>query len=123
MNIKLFRFEALRYQRAYSFTIDALHTLSCAPGGMKDRLKKIDLEFFTLSSNDLPESGEIREKFGRLHDLVTSKEVRYPHEGRVAATLDQLHHTKLTSIAQLIWDIHKEFSALMQNDDASPRSY
>lgn len=119
MNINLLRLEALRYQRAYGLTVDALHTLSCAPGGMKERLQRIDLEFFTLSSNDLPESGGVRERFGRLHGLVTSKDARCPGEGRVAATLDQLHHTKLKSIAQIIWDIHAEFSAFMRSDDTS----
>lgn len=121
MNKNLLRLEALRYQRAFSFTVDALHTLSCAPGGMRDRLQKIDLEFFTLSTSDLPKSGELQEKFGRLRGLVTSKEARYPDEGRVAGTLDQLHHTKLKSIAQLIWDIHTEFSAFMYCDDSSLR--
>lgn len=120
MNKNPLRLETLRYQRAYGFTVDALHTLSCEHGGMRDRLQKIDLEFFTLRANELPESGEIREKFHRLHVLATSKEVRYPHEGRVAATLDQLHHSKLKSIAQLIWDIHTEFSAFMHSNVALP---
>lgn len=113
------RVEALRYQRAYSFTVEALHTLCCSPGGMRDRLQKIDLEFFTLVTNDLPESGSLREKFSRLHEAITSKNSPYPHEGRVIATLSQLHHTKLKSIAQLIWEIHTEFSAFMQCDDTS----
>ncbi len=121
MNKNLFRLEALRYQRAYSFTVDALHTLACAPGSMKARIQRINLEFFTLITNDLPENGELREKFSKLHELVTSKKVRYPHEGRVAATLDQLHHTKLKAIAELIWDIHKEFSVFMHRDETSPR--
>ncbi|MFZ2269645.1 MAG: hypothetical protein WAV95_18870 [Azonexus sp.] len=118
MGKNLLQSETLRYHRAYSFTVDALHTLSCSPGGMRGRLQKIDLEFFTLSTNELPEIGELREKFKILHDLATSKEVRYSHESRISATLDQLHHTKLKSIAKLIWDIHTEFSAFMQSGDS-----
>lgn len=119
MTNRLIRVEALRYQRAYSLTVEALHTLCCSTGGMRERLQKIDLEFFTLVTNDLPESGNLREKFSRLHEVITSKNSPYPHEGRVIATLNQLHHTKLKSIVQLVWEIHTEFSVLMQCDDTS----
>lgn len=115
------RLKALHYQRPYRLTVNALHTLCCAPGGTRARLQQIDLEFFTLSTNDLPEEGELRAKFRRLHEHVTSKEARYPYEGRVAATLDQLHHTKLKTAAQLIWDIHTEFSVFMQGESPLPR--
>ncbi|HEY9224978.1 MAG TPA: hypothetical protein VIP27_12585 [Variovorax sp.] len=120
MNSKPIRVTALRYQRAYGFTVDALHTLCCATGGMKDRLQQIDQEFFSISTNELPEVEELRSKFTKLHELVTSKEARYPHEGRIFSTLDQLHHTKLKSIAQQIWEIHVEFLAFMQKNDMQP---
>lgn len=84
---------------------------------MKERLQKIDLEFFTLNIGELPENEELRSKFKQLNELVTSKEPRYPHEGRISATLDQLHHTKLTAIAKLIWELHVIFLAFMQQDE------
>lgn len=116
MNSKLIRTAALRYQRSYGFTVEALHTLCCTSGGLKERLKKIDLEFFTLNIAELPESKNLRAKYHQLYELVTSKDARYPHEGRVSATLDQLHHTKLKAAAQLVWNFHKEFLAFMQQD-------
>lgn len=116
---RLIRVEALRYQRAYNLTVEALHMLCCSSGGMRDRLKKIDLEFFTLTPNDLPETGNLREKFHRLHEVVTSKNSPYPNEGRIIATLNQLHHTKLKFIVQLIWEINMDFSSFMQCDDTT----
>ncbi|WP_382161518.1 hypothetical protein [Hydrogenophaga sp. ANAO-22] len=117
MNNKPPRLATLRFQRAYRLTSDALHTLCCESGGLKDRLQKIDLEFFSLSKNELPDIEALRSSFGELHRLVTCKEPRYPHEGRIAATLDQLHHTKLKAISELIWNIHMAFLSFMQNDD------
>jgi hypothetical protein len=117
MKIDNIRLEALRYQRAYSFTVSALHTLCCASGGMRDRLQQIDKEFFTLTTIELPERERLREKFRRLHELVTSNKIDHLHEGRIAATIGQLHHTKLKAIAQLIWNIHVEFSAFMMFDE------
>lgn len=116
MNSKPIQTANLRYQRSYRFTIEALHTLCCASGGLRERLQKVDLEFFTLNIAELPESEKIRSKFQELHKLVTSKNARYPDEGRISATLDQLHHTKLKTVAELVWDFHKEFLAFMQHE-------
>ncbi len=93
--------------------------MCCASGGMKERLQKIDLEFFSLNIAELPENENLRSKFNELHALVTSKDARYPLEGRIAATLDQLHHTKLKAVAKLIWDFHVEFLAFMQHDETN----
>ena len=119
MNKRPIRSSALRYQRSYGFTVEALHTLCCASGGMKERLQKIDLEFFTLNIAELPESENLRSKYNGLRTLVTSRDARYPYEGRIAATLDQLHHTKLRAVAELIWDFHVEFLAFMQHDETN----
>lgn len=113
--------QILGYERAYRFTADAVHTLCCSHGTMRDRLQRIDRELFTLGTSDIPESGALRENFRKLHELVTSKDARYSYEGRIVSTLDQLHHTKLRVIAELIWDIYMEFLALMRNDDTSPQ--
>lgn len=117
MIIDNIRLEVLRYQRAYSFTASALHTLCCASGGMRDRFQQIDKEFFTLTTIEVPEREGLREKFRKLHELVTSNKIDHLHEGRIAATIGQLHHTKLKVIAQLIWDIHVEFSVFMMFDE------
>jgi len=121
MKINNIRLEALRYQRAYRFTEDALYTLCSASGGMRDRLQKIDKEFFTISMAELPENDSLRANFQKLHDFVTSKEASYANEGKITATLSQLHHTKLKKITQLIWDIYTEFSSFMlMNDENNP---
>lgn len=88
---------------------------------MKDRLQQIDLAFFTLSPNELPENEGLRSKFSKLRELVTSKQARDKHEGRISATLDQLHHTKLHTVAQLIWDIRAEFSTFIHKNDTPSR--
>ena len=109
----------LRYQRAYGLSVEALHTLCCATGSLKERLLKIDLEFFMLNAVQLPDSIELRSTFQNLRDLVTSKEARNPLEGRIKASLDQLHHTKLQAIAKLVWKFHKEFLAFLLRDAQS----
>ncbi len=119
MNSRHIRPEALRYQRPYRFTVDALHTLCCAPGRLKERLQRVDPEFFSLNLSELPQVEPLRSKFVELHALVTSKDPRYPYEGRISATIDQMHHTKLKAVAELIWALHVEFLAFMQHDEST----
>lgn len=106
----------LRYSRAYTLTIEALHTLSCGAGGMRERLRQIDPEFFSLEPEALPEAEGVRESFVRLKQLATRFEPRGSYEGRIVATIEQSHHSKLKAITQLIWDIHRDFSQYMQSD-------
>lgn len=110
----------LRYQRAYGFAVEALHTLCCETGSLKERLQKIDIEFFTLNATELPECIQLKSTFQEIRGLVTMKEVRDPREGRIHATLDQLHYTKHQTIAALIWKFHEEFLAYLLRD--APRS-
>jgi hypothetical protein len=110
------RLGALRYSRAYTLTIEALHTLCCASGSTRERLQQVDPEFFALRPNDLPENEGVRASFEKLHRLATRLEPRWKEEGKVSATLAQSHHTKLKEMAQLVWDIHRGFSRYMQSD-------
>lgn len=107
---------ALRYSRAYTLTIEALHTMCCASGSMRERLQQIDPEFFALMPNDLPENEGVRASFEELHRLATQLEPRWQEEGRVSATLEPSHHTKLKEMAQRVWEIHRDFSRYMQSD-------
>ena len=110
------RLVALRYSRAHTLLTEALHTLSCEPGGMRERLNQIDPEFFALRTEDLPEAEGLRASFAELRHLVTRLDPSTKDEGRVAATLRQSHHTKLKAMAQLIWNIHRDFPRYMQSD-------
>ena len=107
---------ALRFSRAYTFTIEALHTMCCEAGTTRERLAKIDPEFFSLRPEDVPEGCGVRATFVELHGLATRLPPRWEGEGRIAATLGQSHHTKLRQIAQLIWEAHQNFSQFMQSD-------
>jgi len=83
---------------------------------MRERLRNIDSEFFLLEPEALPEAEGVRENFVKLKQLATRFEPRGSYEGRVVATIEQLHHSKLEAMAQLMWDIHRDFSQYMQSD-------
>ena len=107
---------ALRFSRAYTLSIEALHTLCCSNGNLRLRLEAVDPEYYLLESEQLPDFGAIRLKFAELHTLATKTAPRWEHEGRIAATLSTAHHTALKKIAQLVWEIHREFSEYMHGD-------
>lgn len=107
---------ALRYGRAYTLAIEALQTMCCASGSMRERLQQIDLEFYTLKPDDLPENEGVRKSFIQFHQLATRVAPRWAGEGKVAATLNQSRHTKLRQMAQLVWDINRDFSRYMNSD-------
>jgi hypothetical protein len=113
------RLGSLQYGRAYTLAIEALHTMCCESGSMRERLQKVDPEFFALRPDDLPETEGVRASFVEFHELATRLEPRWPGDGVVAATLNQSHHTKLARMAQLVWDIHRDFSHYMQDDAQS----
>ena len=106
----------LRYSRAYTLTIEALHTLCCTPGAMRDRLAQIDPEFFVLSPDVFPEGEEVRDNFVKLYGLATRYEPRSDGEGRISATLARSHHSKLKEMLQLVWDLHRGFSQYMNSE-------
>ena len=110
------RLGALRYSRAYTLTIEALHTMCCEAGTMRERLQQVDPEFFALKSDDLPESEDVRTSFEQFHQMAARLEPRWKEEGQFTATLGQSHHTNLKAMAQLVWDIHRDFSRYMQSD-------
>lgn len=103
----------LRYSRAYTLSIEALHTLCCGRGKIRSRLEAVDGEYYTLRTTDLPDFGTIRVNFENMHSLATSVSPRWAHDGRLSVTLSTVHYTVLEKIAQLVWDIHSEFSDYM----------
>lgn len=107
---------ALRFSRSYILSTAALHTLCCSNGNLRSRLDAVDPEYFLLSSEQLPDFGAVRSNFAKLHSLATKNAPRWEHDGRLAATLSTAHHTALKKIAQLVWDVHREFSEYRQGD-------
>lgn len=110
------RLGVLRYSRAYTLSIEALHTLCCGRGNVRSRLQAIDIEYYCLRDEDVPDAGEIRTKVDRLRRLATHVSPRWEGEGNLQATLGTAHYTVLERIAQLAWDFHREFSEYMQRD-------
>jgi hypothetical protein len=109
------RLGVLRYSRAYTLTIEALHTMCCGSGNTRERLQEVDPEFFSLRPEELPKEEGVQAHFIEFQQLATRLEGRWSGEGSVAATLDQSHHTNLKQMAQLLWDIHRGFSQYMQS--------
>ncbi|MCP5154414.1 MAG: hypothetical protein H6983_09635 [Ectothiorhodospiraceae bacterium] len=103
----------LKYSRAYTLTIEALETLCCSPGPMRERLGRIDREFFQLGPESLPAEGGVRENFQILKNLVGKHEGHHPRERSVEATLARAHHTVLSRMLRLVWAIHRDFSSYM----------
>jgi hypothetical protein len=110
------RLGVLRYSRAYTLTVEALYTMCCEPGSMRERLQKVDLEFFSLYAEDFPEQEGVRASYERLRSLVISLEPRREGEGRIASSLAQRAHAQLAEVAQLLWETHRDFSLYMQTD-------
>jgi len=115
MKMNVPRLGTLRYNRAYALTIEALHTMCCQSGRTRERLQKIDAEFFALNAEGFPEGEGVRTSYEDLRAIATSLEQRCEGDGRITSSLAQLHHTKLAKVAQLLWDIHRDFSRYMQS--------
>jgi hypothetical protein len=109
----------LRYSRAFTLTIKALHTMCCGTGNTRDRLQQIDLEFYTLRPEAFPENDGIRATFIELQNLVSSKDPAWSGGGRIEATLADAHHTKLNRLAEKLWNLHRKFSVFMNGDGAA----
>jgi hypothetical protein len=90
---------ALQFSRAYTHSIEALHTLCCS-----------------LEVAAYPEYENIQASVAELRGLVTRFDPVSPYAigGRIAASIERSHYTKRTRMAQLIWDIHREFGSYMQ---------
>ena len=93
--------------------------MCCSTGNTRERLKQIDLEFYTLRSDELPENNNIRSTFTELQSIATSQEPTWSGDGRIEATLATAHHTKLKKLAKLVWELHREFSEFMNSDSAA----
>jgi hypothetical protein len=110
------RLRDLRYSRAYTLSLEALHTLCCRRGNVRSRLQLIDAEYYSLRDTDLPDAGNLRSSFEKLLSLVTPMSPRWKGDGRIPATLAGAHYTALERAAQLVWEVHQEFSVYMQGD-------
>jgi hypothetical protein len=113
MSIQAHRLSDQRYQRAYGFTAEALKILCCGSGSTQARLEKIDREFFSLRIEELPETGALRSTFESLKSLATACAPKYEGQGRIEANLSELHHKRAREIAELVWEIHEQFTAYM----------
>lgn len=103
-----------RFSRSYQLSLWTLRTLCCENGNLRSRLEAVDMEYYSLHENVLPEFRSIRSNHAALLALATSKEPRGEHEGRISATLSTAHHTVLKKIARYAWDVHHEFSDYMK---------
>jgi hypothetical protein len=99
----------LRYSRPFTLCIEALHTLCCVPGDIRERLKLVDQEFLFLKEGHFPDVDGIRDKYSELKQLLMGIEPK-ADEGRTAATVSRSKKSELERAAQLIWDIHRDFS-------------
>jgi hypothetical protein len=109
----------LRFSWAYTVTIEALHVMCTSTGAVRHRLASIDPEFLKLALEDFPEQEGVRERFGQFQTLVRQLQPRHEVLGTVASTSNPPSSAALEKMAQLLWDIHRDFSHFMQSD-ASP---
>ena len=106
----------LRFSWSYTLTIEALHVMCTGAGNVRDRLLTIDPEFMKLKPEDFPEQEEVREHVLRFQELVPHLEHRRQAIEAEASTPDWSSSEELEQMAQLLWEIHRDFSHFMQSD-------
>ena len=109
----------LRFSWAYTQTIEALHLMCTGTGALRHRVASIDPQFLTLECEDFPEQEGVRERFGQFQTLVRQLQPRHQVLGTEALTSKHPSSEALEQMAQLLWEIHRDFSHFMQSD-ASP---
>jgi hypothetical protein len=106
----------LRFSWAYTLTIEALHEMCTGEGGVLARLRAIDPEFLELKPEAFPEQNDVRTHFLRYkelaHHLEPRMQVGVPKKTSAGQALSEVH----MELAQLLWDIHRDFSYFMQSD-------
>ena len=112
---------ALRFSWAYTLTIEALHIMCTGAGALRHRLASIDPQFLKLGCEDFPEQEGVRERFSHFQTLVRQLQPRHEVQGTEAPTSKHPSSEALEQMAQLLWEIHRDFSRFMQSD-ASPVS-
>ena len=108
----------LRFSWAYTLAIEALHVMCTGTGALRHRLASIDPQFLTLGCEDFPEQEGVRERFGQLQTLVRQLQPCHEVLGTEAPTSKHPSGETLEQMAQLLWDIHRDFSHFMQSDAA-----
>ena len=106
----------LRFSWAYTLTIEALHVMCTGTGVVRDRLLAIDPEFLKLKPEAFPEQEDVREHVLRFQELVHHLERRPQATESEASTPDRSSSEELEQMAQLLWEIHRDFSHFMQSD-------
>ena len=109
----------LRFSWSYTLTIEALHVMCTDAGALRQRLASIDPQFLTWGSEDFPEEEGVRERFGQFQTLVRKLQPRHGILGTEAPTSKHPSSEALEQMAQLLWEVHRDFSHFMQSD-ASP---
>jgi hypothetical protein len=110
-----------RLSWAYTLTIEALHVMCTGEGAVHQRLALIDPEFLKLECEDFPEQEGVRERYGQFQKIVRQFQPLHEVLGTEAPTSKHPSSEALEQMAQLLWEIHRDFSHFMQSD-ASPIS-
>lgn len=103
----------LKYSRAFTLCIEALHTLCCEDGDLRSRLSMIDTEFYLLKQEEVPGYDQLQDNLVTLRTSV-SKLKQKGNEGRIQATISRSRRKTLEGIAQNVWDIHRKFNTFMK---------
>ena len=106
----------LRFSWAYTLTIETLHVMCTGTGAVQDRLLAIEPEFLKLKPEDFPEQEGVREHVLRFQELVHHLERRDQAVDSEASATDLSLSEALEQMAQLLWEIHRDFSRFMQSD-------
>ena len=104
--------DILRFSRAYTLTIEAAHTMVVGRGGIRERLKAIDPEFFSLRESAFPDHEGLRVNVSRLFQGVRALEDK-ADEGNLSATSSRSRFETLDALAQLFCEVYRDFSWFM----------
>jgi hypothetical protein len=106
----------LRFSWAYTLTVETLHVMCTDAGAVRERLLAIDPEFMKLKPEDFPEEEDVREHFIRFQSLVHHLETPRQEINSAGPNRDRPSSEASEQMAQLLWEIHRDFSRFMQGD-------
>ncbi|HEU4603807.1 MAG TPA: hypothetical protein VFS24_17660 [Steroidobacteraceae bacterium] len=78
-------------------------------------MKLVDPEFWFLKDQDFPDPDQIRANYTEVKQLMTRLDPQ-GDEGRIVATISRSKRSNLERAAQLIWNMHRDFSQYMDRD-------
>lgn len=96
----------LRYMRARGLAANAVDTLVTHPGGIRDRLAAVDIEFFLLHLDELPDQNGLRSAHAELRSCLTRMEPK-ADEGRITATIRRSRLSTLERAAGMVLALYK----------------